>query len=191
MIIGISGKMGSGKDTFGKMLKELNDSYELKSFAHKLKMSASLISGIDIEKFEDPEFKLSIMDVEWNQADGTKMTVRQFLQKLGTDGLKDGLHKNVWINALFSNYTESDNWIITDVRFPEEADSIQKRGGIVIRIMRPDNNYSEGNSHRSETSMDNFRKYNLIIMNNGSLEDLKIEASRVFRMMKNDMILKY
>jgi len=33
------------------------------------------------------------------------MTVRDFLQKLGTDALRNGLHENVWVNALMSDYT--------------------------------------------------------------------------------------
>ena len=28
------------------------------------------------------------------------------------------------------------NWIITDVRFPNEADAIKGRGGIIIRVNR-------------------------------------------------------
>lgn len=48
-------------------------------------------------------------DGPWLRADsGTevhnRMTVREFLQKLGTDGLRNGLHPNVWINALMADY---------------------------------------------------------------------------------------
>lgn len=31
-------------------------------------------------------------------------TVRQFLQRLGTEALRDGLHTNAWVNATFVNY---------------------------------------------------------------------------------------
>lgn len=32
------------------------------------------------------------------------ITVRQFLQWLGTDAIRDGLHENTWVNALMSEY---------------------------------------------------------------------------------------
>jgi hypothetical protein len=33
------------------------------------------------------------------------MSVRKLLQKLGTEAMRDGLHTNVWCNALFSDYS--------------------------------------------------------------------------------------
>lgn len=61
-IIGISGRMGSGKNTVGDIIKKLcltnnGPKYEQKSFAGKLKQIASLLTGIPVEKFEDQEFK--------------------------------------------------------------------------------------------------------------------------------------
>ena len=120
MIIGINGKIGSGKDTVGKIIQyltlpgkrgqyigfqtydnttlERNSPFEVKKFAGKLKLVASLLTGIPVEKFEDQEFKQKHMGLQW------KMTYREFLQKLGTEAMRDGLHTNVWVNALFSDY---------------------------------------------------------------------------------------
>lgn len=94
--------------------------WEIKKFAGKLKTIASMITGIPVEKFEDQEFKKTFLGPEWDylgpSIDGgkngistadiveKKTTVREFLQKLGTDGLRDGLHTNVWVNALFADY---------------------------------------------------------------------------------------
>ena len=71
------------------------------------------------------------------------------------------IHPNVWVNSLMSEYkiigskikngfnghpfdaleTDIDeiypNWIVTDVRFENEAEAIRKRKGIIIRIDRP------------------------------------------------------
>jgi len=79
MIIGINGKIGSGKDTVGKIIQwltkpELDGQYigfqtyddatlerlspfKIKKFAGKLKQTASLLTGIPIEMWEDQEFK--------------------------------------------------------------------------------------------------------------------------------------
>jgi hypothetical protein len=93
------------------------------------------------------------------------MSVRELLQKLGTEAMRDGLHENVWVNALFADYKskrellqadgtwiESDTgevdfavsikypkWIITDMRFPNEMDAIKEKGGITIRVVRNNN----------------------------------------------------
>ena len=87
MIIGINGKIGSGKDTVGKIIQwltkpELDGQYigfqtyddytleklspfKIKKFAGKLKQIASLLTGIDVEKFEDQEFKKTYLSEEW------------------------------------------------------------------------------------------------------------------------------
>jgi ABC-type oligopeptide transport system ATPase subunit len=219
MIIGISGYSGSGKDTIGKIIQYLNcynvgdltideivkdyndhewwledqSGWEIKKFAGKLKQIASLLTGIDIVNFEDPEFKKKVMGPEWN-VHGMPMTYRQFLQKLGTDGLRDNLHTNVWLNALFADYVpieESNffeypkrktvfdnpesklkypNWIITDVRFINEAKAIKDRGGIIIRVDRPF--FKPVNNHPSEIALDNW-EFDYKIGNVSDLTSLK------------------
>jgi hypothetical protein len=62
MIIGISGKIGSGKDTIGEIIQGLSITngereFEVKKFAGKLKTIASLLTGFPVEDFEDQEFK--------------------------------------------------------------------------------------------------------------------------------------
>jgi hypothetical protein len=116
-----------------------------------------------------------------------RMTVREFLQKLGTDGLRDGLHSNTWVNALMADYRSSptdkvdcDNWIITDTRFSNEAKAIKDNGGIVIRVNRP--GVEAINAHPSETGLDNWN-FDMVIENDGTLEDLVWKV--------RDLIYKY
>jgi hypothetical protein len=116
--------MGSGKNTVGDIIEKIcltNEGpvFEQKSFAGKLKQIASLLTGIPVEKFEDQEFKKSLLGDEWGIVKPNPlnaipvfedvqfnhlMSVREFLQKLGTEAMRDGLHTNVWVNALFSDY---------------------------------------------------------------------------------------
>jgi hypothetical protein len=174
MIIGINGRIGSGKDTVGKIIQYLlcfnvgditaieavtnpehewwleeQTRWEIKKFAGKLKETASLLTGIPAYSFEDQEFKKLNMSLEWG------MTYREFLQKLGTEAMRNGLHENVWVNALFADYNSIDklirtteeglkeweegnypNWIITDMRFPNEMEAVEEREGITIRVVR-------------------------------------------------------
>lgn len=87
-------------------------------------------------------------------------TIRECLQLIGTELFRDRFHIDTWLNALFADYNivgltdgwipsyndpdninfaqEAEpiypNWIITDVRYPNEADRVLEQGGIVIRI---------------------------------------------------------
>lgn len=179
MIIGINGYAGSGKDTAGYIIQYLTSKYKpcaieyclqastdfspytdwrIKKWAGKLKTIASILTGISVEKFEDQEFKKTDMGPHWN------MSVREFLQRIGTDGLRTGLHENTWVNALMADYegiydidtdrTTWPNWIVTDTRFPNEAQAIKNAGGIVIRIDRP--GVKPINPHPSETALDDW-----------------------------------
>lgn len=184
MIIGVNGYSGSGKDTLGAIIQyiysintgensiedvckdyeehewwlEEQSGWEVRKFAGKLKDIASHLTGIDIEDFEDQEFKKTNLGREWWTVcdEGYQpMTVREFLQKLGTDALRNGLHENVWVNALMADYDEEDsNWIVTDTRFANEAMAIKEKGGIIIRIDRP--GVTPINDHPSETGLDNW-----------------------------------
>ena len=193
MIIAINGYAGSGKDTLGIMVQYLlskqgkpsieevlknyeenqwwleeSSGWEIKKFAGKLKDVASHLTGIDVEDFEDQEFKKTNLGVEWWTTcdEGHQpMTVRDFLQKLGTDALRIGLHENVWVNALMADYqpldfnplTEAEimpNWVITDIRYENEAKAVKDKGGIIIRVDRPGVNPI--NNHPSEVGLDNW-----------------------------------
>ena len=181
-------------------LEEMS-SWEIKKWAGKLKYVASLITGIPIEKFEDQEFKKTNLGKEWNTFEpyesdapwiGTgeltevPMTVRDLLQKLGTEAMREGLHRNVWVNALMADYTPTQvqwsdgpvggyedgpmpNWIITDTRFPNEAQAIKDKGGIVIKVDRP--GVGPVNGHPSEDALKDYN-FDYVIHNDGSINDL-------------------
>jgi hypothetical protein len=195
-IIGISGKISSGKDTTADIIKsmDVDSKWQIKKFAYKLKQIASIISGIPIHLFEDQGFKETYMSDAWdlyikedktlisengayNSQRHVKIKVRDFLQKIGTEAMRDGLHYNTWVNALMVDYKKTKNsdeeyvmpnWIITDVRFPNEYDAIKKHNGIIIRVNRDS---TITNNHVSETALDNH-EFDYVINNNGSISDL-------------------
>lgn len=153
--------------------------FVIKKFAGKLKEVAGVLLGVHPSKFEEAEFKASTLDSVWDYKvnggitgwETKSMTVREFLQRLGTDAIRNGLHPNAWVNSLFADYVEGkSNWIITDVRFKNEADAIRKRGGIMLRINRPQ--LQSDDDHPSETALDDYKYYNGVIDNSGSLMDL-------------------
>lgn len=194
----------------------LKGGFEIKKFAGKLKQIASLMTGIPVEKFEDQEFKKTELSKEWWTKDWNQelpitrefgkiqkdvpMTVRDFLQKLGTEAIRNGLHENAWVNALFADYEipiswdrsdikkEYPNWIITDVRFPNEAKAIKEKGGILIRVVRDEiitgsfmigkNGFKCISGHPSETSLDDW-DFDHIIRNDGTIEQLIEKVKKI------------
>lgn len=119
-----------------------------------------------------------------------QMTVRQFLQELGTDACRQGLHSNTWVNALMADYTpvtHSDrdpggfvypNWIITDTRFPNEAQAIKNAGGIIIRVDRP--GVKPTNAHPSETGLDDW-DFDHKIMNGSDIISLMFTVHTILK----------
>ena len=134
------------------------------------------------EKYEE-EYRIN-----WQTAYKQDMTPRWLLQLLGTEAARDVVHRNVWVNALFADYIptlisgsreEGDktiypNWIITDCRFPNEAQAVKDRGGIVIRVNRYDitGQGKLSNEHDSETALDDYDYFDYVIDNFGTIEEL-------------------
>lgn len=120
-LIGISGRIGSGKDTVGQIIQYLTTGsvskvftfeewvnkshysreaapWRIKKFANKLKECASIILGITRADFERVDTKNGLISEDWGD-----LTVRRFLQLLGTE-VGRSIHENAWVNALFSDY---------------------------------------------------------------------------------------
>ena len=186
MIIGISGKAGSGKDTAAKMLEVLyanpNISYE--DFTNKRDKN---FADIQIVHFADTlketaQVLFRISEWETNTQEGKKTTidwigktVRELLQGIG-QGLRDAIDPNLWVKILFANTEDWSNYIIADVRYPNELEAIKERDGVLIRI---DRNSAGAGNHSSETALDDYNDWDVRIENNGSLESL-FENMRIF-----------
>jgi energy-coupling factor transporter ATP-binding protein EcfA2 len=167
MIIGICGRQGSGKDTIASLINKItNNRFEVKRFSSKLKECAGILLGVPVELFEDRKFKESYIP----QYD---MTVRELLQKFGTDLVRETVHPNLWIESTLLGYTNQD-WIISDVRFINECDSIKSRGGVIVKAIRK----TKHDNHPSENEID-FITPDYEIDNNGSFFDLQFCVNRM------------
>ena len=186
MIIGISGKAGSGKDTAAKMLEVLyaNPDISYEDFANKRYKN---FADIQIVHFADSlketaQVLFRIGEWETNTQEGKKTTinwigktVRELLQGIG-QGLRDAIDPNLWVKILFANTEGWSNYIIADVRYPNEVKAIKERNGILLRI---DREGAGAGNHSSETALDDYKEWDVHIENNGSLESL-FEAMKVF-----------
>lgn len=186
MIIGISGKAGSGKDTAAKMLEVLyaNPDISYEDFANKRYKN---FADIQIVHFADSlketaQVLFRISEWETNTQEGKKTTinwigktVRELLQGIG-QGLRDAIDFDLWVKILFANTEDWSNYIIADVRYPNEVKAIKERNGILLRI---DRKGAGAGNHSSETALDDYKEWDVHIENNGSIEDL-FETMRIF-----------
>ncbi len=90
-------------------------------------------------------------------------------------------------NTFFKEEKTSVNWIITDMRFPNEAKAVKNRNGITIRVQRDffgENNdiaivdFEDKKPHESETALD-FYKFDYIVNNNSSIEELILKIKDI------------
>lgn len=171
MIIGLVGKAGSGKDTVAEYIR-VNYGFKKLSFASKLKDAVAVIFGWDRSKLEgiskeDREWR-EIPDPYWSKILGYNITPRTALRYIGTDMFRE-FNSNIWLDSCFKDIDLEQNYVITDCRFPNEADRIKSMGGILIKIKR--NNIISNSEHASEKHIDSI-DVNYVINNNYSFDDL-------------------
>jgi hypothetical protein len=169
-LVGISGKIGSGKSTLAEILHN-EYGYSSKIFAGKLKTIAALLLNMPEEWMYSRDMK-DIFIANWG------MSIGEFQQRLGTDAIRTGLHTDAWVLALFADFTGDEDWSVSDVRFPNEADMITNMGGIMVRI--DGSRTGPGNrdpNHISETALDDY-EFDYRFTNDGTLEDL-VEHARI------------
>ena len=180
MVIGLSGKIRSGKSRvakiFKKVLEKEGKTCEIKSFASPIYEIVSELYRTDVEQVKkDKRDNLIVLmnNSSYNGAgsDFFASSYREILQKIGTTA-RDRADEDIWVNALFGYDNEkvkgdftwtSDYWIIDDVRFPNEAKRILECNGKLIRINRPD---AEDNEHIIENSLNDWQDWDLVIENN-------------------------
>lgn len=163
MLIGITGKIGSGKTTVSEILKKMG--YEEYSFAAPIKKIAEIFGFTHKSLYTSQEEKAKV-DVNWN------VSSRTFLQLFGTEIRKEiettiplKIKYGLWVDLFLHTYDKNKNYVFSDVRFPHEAQMIRDNGGIIIRTIRDCETDEQYARHPSEVEMENI-KVDYVIDNN-------------------------
>jgi hypothetical protein len=84
--------------------------------------------------------------------------------------LRDLYGPDIWIQSLFQHFDDKQKWIVTDVRFKNEAEFIKKNGGVLIRVEGDPSGLRarmplDKQQHISETDLDDYADFDLVIQN--------------------------
>lgn len=169
MIIALTGKKGSGKNTAALIIQQLYPemNFKLLSFAEPLKEAYEILFG---EVVAD--------DLSWKESPHPvyHITRRRLLQDLGKFG-RDNSGGNIFIDRLFEKIEPDENYIITDLRFKNELYALIRNYNkrlLVLRIVRSGLDRDED---ISEVDLDNEPL--IEINNNYTLEALRSRLSSI------------
>jgi len=170
MIIGLSGYARSGKDEVAKILvSEFN--FERVAFADAIRdLLYQMNPLIGVTRLQ-----IMVDSVGWDIAK-QHPDVRGYLQNLGV-GARKIFGSNFWVNQAINPHLYehplvglNKDIVVTDVRFTNEAETIQALGGQVWRVKR--HGVEPVNQHVSEVALDEY-KFDQILKNEGSLDELR------------------
>ena len=159
MIIGLSGKKGSGKSTVAEYLHRRLEGSARLPFAFKLKGLAQDCFGATLTQVYGSEEKK-------NEVTACGYSGRDLMQKIG-EAMR-GIWPDCWIYAweaevvsIWEQNGTAFPVIVEDVRYENEVARIRKMGGIVIRLTRAP--YVD--AHGSETELDGYAGFDAVIRN--------------------------
>ncbi|MBW6508410.1 MAG: hypothetical protein K0A94_02590 [Desulfuromonadales bacterium] len=199
MIIGFAGKAASGKTTAAKHVQQLlGDKVQVLPMASMLRREVeTFLREVGAAErvpllYGDQQDKLAHFEIDENSArlqcpawDGfvaenrdiqqhpgmTTLSVRRILQWWGTEYRRaqdPDYWTKAWEAALVGLADCNVHILVDDVRFHNEVEAVQHNGGVLIRVVRP--GFNGANDHSSENSLDDFNGWNMILLNDGSLE---------------------
>lgn len=174
-LIGLSGYAQSGKDTVANYLVNEHGFIRL-SFADNIRNFLYEVNPI----VEQDEFFTFVRVQElvdangWDIAKVTTPEIRTLLQKLGV-GARKVFGDTFWVDQVFKVVMANpdNNYVITDVRFQNEATALSDTGGVLWRIERA--GVGAANDHISEHDLDNWT-FDTYLHNSTTIEDLQFSA---------------
>jgi len=165
MIIGLSGYAQSGKDTVAKYLVE-HHSFERVAFADPIR---SMLWDMNPLLKEGYHLQGVVNAYGWELAKTQFPEVRRLLQELGVAARKH-IDSEVWVATALTAMSGEGNYVVTDVRFQNEATTLKLGGAQIWRVERV--GVEAVNSHISEHDLDNW-EFDAYVHNNSSIEDLE------------------
>lgn len=187
MLIGVHGKIHHGKDEIAKYLVS-NYGYRILRMSDEIKEEVLKNLRLTLIAIWETKYSATFSLLEKDDQDAAlrrlvyvskPKIVRELLQEYGTE-VRRGDDPDYWVKAWSRRALHfKDNadliqfartgMVVPDIRYPNEYDTILRYGGKNWKVVRPG---MPENNHLSETAMDHVSRWDAVIVNDGSLEDL-------------------
>jgi hypothetical protein len=212
MIVGLVGFIGAGKGTVADLLVERHNFFK-ESYANSLKDACSIIFGWNREMLEGntPESRAwrEQPDQWWSEKLGREFSPRLALQLMGTEAGRDVFHPDLWVHTVMRRCEQApwNNYVIADVRFPNEINAIKNSGGFVIRVRRGDDpewydlaRETNQGYHKQELFRNAYPEvhysewawigahYDVVLDNNCSLDELTVRVDNLVDSLYNNRV---
>lgn len=136
------------RDKEEAVLKLKKDAHNLKERKRESRALSQMLSYGNRAPEKIQELFLVFLD-DFNNR---HFSIREFLQKLATDFGRDTLGENIWLDLLFDSLDPDNHYIITDMRFDNEAMRVKDCSGKIIEVLRTNYEQEENSfsQHKSE-----------------------------------------
>jgi len=170
LVIGLGCTAQVGKDTAADYWeKKYPGRVKRVAFADKLKKVCMELFGLSPEQCYGPQEIKEKTDPRYG------LSPREIMMGVG-EKMRE-IHPAIWVDTVFYTTIPAlqregyELFVISDVRYPNEADKIHSVGGKVIKVTRPGSGVSVGANHSSETAMKNYKEFDYVIDNNGGFDE--------------------
>ncbi|MGV9263182.1 deoxynucleotide monophosphate kinase family protein [Kitasatospora sp. NPDC003701] len=172
--IGIIGRARTGKDTVAARLAD-EHAFVRVALADPLKCMAYDVNPVvAYEPCGMGHLPVYLRDVVdrwgWESVKDRYPEARRFLQRLGSEGVREHVGTTFWLDQLCDDIdaAPSTPFVVPDVRFPNEARALLRRGFALVYLARP--GIAEDGAHSSETLGRELCTH--VVLNDGTLTDL-------------------
>lgn len=190
--VGLTGSAGAGKDWLCRELANRWFPVRRVSIADALKRML-----IAMDPYVGGDERLTtVMERHGGSMEQAKWAcpeIRRLLQRLGTEGGRACLGADVWIRTAMMDHGDDDDGdgggvvlnVVTDVRFPNEAEALRAAGGVIVHVTRPgappDLHLSGAQArHASEVAIKDIRP-DITFVNNGDDDEVRRVAVEISR----------